>query len=294
MKNQKPLALCAAVLAGLAAGCGEPVEAVDLPAVLASAPAPAPVVAAAPAPAPVATVVTAPAAAAAPAPAGGPAYDPATATATVTIKATLKGAPPVMRPIKFDADPECSAMHTEKVPEETVVAKDGKLKNVIAHVSKGQEKWTYTTPKEAVLIDQKGCQYQPHVLTLMAGQPLTIKTSDALTHNIHAKPANNDEFNHSQLKGAADMTEKFAKPELAVPISCDIHGWMKAWAGVFDHPFHGVTGEDGTVKIKLPPGEYEISAWHEYKKFAACAAQKVTVAAGETKELEFVFEAKAK
>lgn len=227
--------------------------------------------------------------------AGRPAYDPAAATATIAVRTALKGTPPVLRPLPLSGDKDCVALHgSAKVLEETVVANGGRLSNVIVWVSKATDRWTFPVPTTPVVLDQKGCMYAPHVFTLGVNQPLTIRTSDPLTHNIHAKPAVNDEFNHSQLKGAADMTEKFAKPELAVPISCDIHGWMKAWAGVFDHPFHGVTGEDGTVKIKLPPGEYEISAWHEYKKFAACAAQKVTVAAGETKEIEFVFEAKAK
>ena len=67
---------------------------------------------------------------------------------------------------------------------------------------------------------------------------------------------------------------------------------MLSWAGVFAHPFHGVTGVDGSVSIKVPAGEYEIGAWHEYEKFGKPAAQKVTVAAGETKEIEFVFEAR--
>jgi plastocyanin len=291
MKNSNSLVLGCALLAGFVAGCDETAPTVVPP------PAPAPVATvepAAPAPAvPAAAVPAAAVPAPAAAPAGGPAYDPATATATITVKATLKGTVPPMRPIKFEADEECNKLHADaKVLEETVIAKDGKLANVIAYVSKGQDKWTYTAPKEAAVIDQKGCMYHPHVFTMMTGQPLTIRTSDALTHNIHATPANQDEFNHSQLKGAADMTEKFAKDEVAVPIKCDIHGWMKAWIGVFSHPFHGVTGADGTVALKVPPGEYEVSAWHEHKKFVACPAQKVTVAAGETKEIEFVFEAK--
>jgi plastocyanin len=198
-----------------------------------------------------------------------------------------------MRAIKFDADQECGAIHGgAKVLDPTVMSRGGQLANVIAWVSKGQERWTYVTPTKPVLIDQRGCMYEPHVLTLMVNQPLTIRTSDPLTHNIHATPARQDEFNHSQLKGAADMTERFPKEEVGVPIKCDIHTWMKAWAGVFDHPFHGVTRADGTVTIRVPPGQYEVSAWHEYRKFTKPEPKAVAVAAGETKEIEFVFEAR--
>ncbi len=278
----------------LSAGCGEAGPALP-PAAASPAPAVAPAAVAAPA-APVAAVApVAPAVVPAPAAApveGGPALDPATCTGTITVKAVAKGALPKMRPIKFDADEVCVGMHKDPVPEQTVVEKDGKLANVIAWVSKGSEKWSYTAPTDAVVIDQKGCQYSPHVLTLMVKQPLTIRNSDALTHNIHATPKVNEEFNHSQMKGSKDMTEKFVKEEIGFKIKCDIHNWMGAWAGVFSHPFHGVTGDDGTVKIKVPAGDYEISVWHEFAKFAKPAAQKVSVKAGETKELEFVFEAK--
>jgi hypothetical protein len=229
--------------------------------------------------------------AAAPAPAGGGgAFDPAKATATLKVKATLKGEAPKMRPIEFDE--KCGGLHKEKAVEERVVADAGKLANVIVYASSGAGKWTYRTPTETVVLDQRGCTYVPHVFTLMVNQPLTIKNSDPLSHNIHALPKNQDEFNHSQAKGEADLVEKFAKEEMPLKIKCDVHNWMGSWAGVFSHPFHGVTGADGTVSIRMPAGEFEITAWHEYDKFAKPAAQKVTLADGETKEIEFVFEAK--
>ena len=136
--------------------------------------------------------------------------------------------------------------------------------------------------------------YLPHVLTVMVNQPITIRNSDPCLHNIHAVPKVNDEINKSQLKGAKDLTERFTREEVAVKMKCDIHGWMGAWAGVFAHPFHGVTGADGSLSIRVPPGEYEVSGWHEYGKFDRPAAQKVTVADGETKEIEFVFEVPAR
>jgi len=62
---------------------------------------------------------------------------------------------------------------------------------------------------------------------------------------------------------------------------------MKAWVGIFDHPFFAVTGDDGSFTIRgLPPGTYEIEAWHER---LGRQSQKVTVKAGETKQITFVF-----
>jgi plastocyanin len=197
-----------------------------------------------------------------------------------------------MRPIKFDQDECCKAMHTTPMLEETVVARDGHLANVIVYVSKGAERHPRGVPAEPVLLDQTGCMYSPHVFTVTVGQRVLVRNSDRTTHNVHVAPKVNDDWNKSQLIGATDLTHSFDTPELPVRIKCDIHGWMLSWAGVFDHPFHAVTGEDGTATLRLPPGDYEISAWHEYPKFAGPAPQKVTVAGNEPREIEFVFEPK--
>jgi hypothetical protein len=62
---------------------------------------------------------------------------------------------------------------------------------------------------------------------------------------------------------------------------------MLGWVGVVPHPFHAVTGEDGSFEFKgLPPGEYEIEAWHE--KLGA-KASKAKVDPKGSVDLEFVF-----
>jgi hypothetical protein len=95
----------------------------------------------------------------------------------------------------------------------------------------------------------------------------------------------NREWNQSQPPGAADIVQQFARPEVMVPVKCNVHPWMIAYIGVLPHPFHAVSGEDGTFSITgLPPGDYVIEAWHE--KFGTFT-QNVTVAPSETKEVEF-------
>src|SRR5439155_2514515 len=106
----------------------------------------------------------------------------------------------------------------------------------------------------AITLDQHGCQYEPHVFGIQVGQKLTVVNSDKTLHNIHAHPANNPEFNKGQPSGSGALEEKFDKPEIMVPVNCDVHRWMNAWAGVLNHPFYAVTGKDGKFEIKgVPP-----------------------------------------
>jgi hypothetical protein len=136
-------------------------------------------------------------------------------------------------------------------------------------------------------LDQVGCQYVPHVLGVQVGQPLTIRNSDGLLHNIHPSPTVNKEFNVGQPRNM-DTTRTFDQVEMGIPVSCEVHGWMSAYINVLDHPFFAVTGDDGSFTIKgLPPGDYTLEAWHEQY---GPQTMQVTVGAKETKPVDFTFQ----
>ena len=61
----------------------------------------------------------------------------------------------------------------------------------------------------------------------------------------------------------AENLETFDEPGLPVRIGCDVHRWMRTYLGVFEHPFHTVSDASGTFSLDLPPGGYEVVAWHE-------------------------------
>ncbi|MGH9576580.1 MAG: carboxypeptidase regulatory-like domain-containing protein, partial [Terriglobales bacterium] len=83
------------------------------------------------------------------------------------------------------------------------------------------------------------------------------------------------------------LVQSFAREEMAIPVKCNIHPWMRSYVHVMKHPFFAVTGTDGSFEIKgLPPGDYTLAVWQE--KFGT-QEQKVTVAAKESKAIEFSF-----
>jgi len=213
--------------------------------------------------------------------------DPATA-ATITGKVTLAGKGPTRSRISMDAEPDCKALHSAPVlTEEVVTGPNGALANVFVYVKGGLEGKSFEPPAGSASLDQKGCTYRPHVFGVRAGQAVSIANSDPTTHNVHPMPGINREWNTSQPPRAANLERTFPRPEIMIPVKCNVHPWMKSYIGVVDHPFFAVTGEQGTFELQgLPPGDYTVAAWHE--KYGT-ADQKVTLAAAATQAIEFSF-----
>ena len=215
------------------------------------------------------------------------------AGATVSGTVSYSGQVPNLKPLSMDADPVCAKKHTAPVPNEALVLGSGNtMGNVVVRVVSGLPAGkTWPAPKDPVTLDQDGCQYKPHVMGLMVGQPYKILNSDGILHNVHALPKINAAFNKAMPPTVKETTTTFDKEEAFFQIKCDVHPWMSAYVGVFTHPFFAVTGPDGKFAIAgLDPGTYEIEAWHE--KLGTQKAT-VTVAAGETKSAAFTFGAPA-
>ncbi len=215
--------------------------------------------------------------------------DPATAgSITGTVK--LEGRPAVFRPIAMSAEPVCvQANPTPVVPPIIVTGPGGALANVVVYVKSGLGRYHYDIPNTPVILTQKGCMYVPRILAVMTRQPLEIHNEDQTVHNVHPMPRQNHGWNKSEPVGGDPIMTAFSHPELAIPIACNIHPWMRAFLFVFDNPYFDITPKTGAFQVKnLPPGPYTIEAWQE--KYGT-RDQTVTLGPKETKDLSFVFKA---
>ena len=205
---------------------------------------------------------------------------------SITGAINFKGTPPKPAAIDMTADPGCPP---KPQPSETVVVNQGKLANVFVYIKDGLPSGTFAAPSEPVVLDQKGCRYIPHVMGVMVGQPFKILNTDTADHNIHDMPANNPQWNESQMPTDKPIVKTFKNPEMMIPLECNQHPWMRAYVNVLPHPYFAVSSQDGTFAIKnLPPGEYTVAAVHE--KFGE-QTMKVKVGAKEAATANFDFAA---
>jgi plastocyanin len=159
--------------------------------------------------------------------------------------------------------------------------------NVLVSVAKGLPAGkTYPAPKTPVTIDQRGCQYIPHVVGVMVSQPVKLLNNDGILHNVRTSPGNNPPINMAQPKFRRVMTTSFARPDI-VKVSCDVHVWMTAWLFVAGHPYHAVSGDDGGFALDgVPPGTYTLRVWHET---LGTRQQPVTVPPAGAADASFTF-----
>ena len=201
------------------------------------------------------------------------------------IKGVVKfeGQVPEMKKIEANKDPEVCGV-TQKYEETVIVGENNALKNVIvylADISKGDD-FPKDKPYE---IDQKGCQFIPHVQVVPVGEKLTMLNNDGILHNVHAhgKPENKNELNVAQPKFRKKLPLSLGAPEVGVRITCDAHSWMGGWVAIMPHPYYAITNEKGEFEIKnVPAGTYKLAYWHEYCGTNEKEPMSVEVTAGGT------------
>lgn len=209
----------------------------------------------------------------------------------VTGRVTIDGSVPPNAPIKLGGDPVCAAAHQDGATVETFISENGGLGNVFVYIKDGLGKYYFDPPSTAVKLDQKGCQYRPHVFGVQVGQNIEFVNSDSTTHNVHALPNTNREFNFMQVIQKQTDTKFFTAPEVMVRFKCDVHNWMSAYAGVLNHPYFAVTSAGGSFELRdVPAGTYTIEAWHEK---LGTQTQRVTLGEKESKAIAFTFNAPA-
>ncbi len=192
-------------------------------------------------------------------------FDPApnaASTGTLTGTVLFSGTAPARIPIDMSQDPACSLSGGTNLSEQYVVD-HGKLANVFVYVKNAPK---LKPAKVSVLMNQKGCRFDPHVIAVQAGGVVEFTNSDPTMHNVHsmAVQAGNKSVDVSQAPGAAPATVNFSDAENLLPVRCNNHPWMSGFVNVSSNSFYAVSGSDGSFTISgLPQGTWTVAFVHE-------------------------------
>ena len=194
-----------------------------------------------------------------------PKYEPLAVAngGTVRGKVTWSGPQPALDPFPINKNPEfCDLDKTGKRKSvRLMVGKDGGVKNAVVYLA-GITKGKPLDKTGPYLLNQKGCDYEPHILVVPKKAKVSLKSSDDILHNMH-------------MFGAATYNLPFPDPTSiakamrkagVVRVQCDAgHGWMSAYLHVVEHPYYAITDENGDFTLAdVPPGKYQVKLWHEH------------------------------
>ena len=207
---------------------------------------------------------------------GGDVKDGGSISGTVKFKGTA----PAPKKLEVSKDKEVCGK-SPKV-DQSLVVNNGNLANAVVTIT--DIKTGKKIDAKKVTLDQKGCEYHPHVLAFPAGTTVEILNPDGILHNVHSYSKVNSAFNMAQPKFKKNMDVKIDKPE-TIEVKCDVHSWMHGWLVATPTPYVAVTDNSGNFKLTdVPPGNYTMEVWHEK---LGKNTQKVTVKAKEDAKVSF-------
>jgi plastocyanin len=157
--------------------------------------------------------------------------------------------------------------------------KDNGIRNVVMHVytGRGGSKLPNVVhePRTVPLVC-RDYRLEPHVVPLQVGDKIEITNQEQVGHNLNLNFFANMAQNLVIAPGA-QRTILIDKPEPGViPVDCNIHPWIRAYAVVLDHPFVDVSDEHGNIEIAGLPTDERL-AFRLYHEAADGAIKEVII-----------------
>ena len=187
-------------------------------------------------------------------------------TQTGTISGTVKWSGPLPRIPAFpiDKDPQVCDPDSHKIRDldRLIVGPQNGVANTVVFLKDISRGKAMDIPAARRSLDQKQCRYEPHILLVPENGPLQLKSSDAVLHTVHMDGA----ASYNLPFPFTDRTVTRNMPTAGlVNVRCNGgHAWMNAEILVVSHPYYAVTDESGRFELTdVPPGQYQIVAWHE-------------------------------
>jgi hypothetical protein len=212
-------------------------------------------------------------------------------------KVVLNGPPPPARIFHLIFSPNidfCGRISDGKgnrLLKDFQVAPDGGLKDVVVAVVGVQQGKPFSYTPEITI---ENCRIAPWVTPVRNGHPFRMINNDPIAHDVQGYTLKDDYtfamFNKPLTpETMATKTVRLRNGHYLFRTQCGVHDFMQSWGMAVGNPYFAVTGADGRFTIPdLPPGEYDVLAWHPHVKVRA---GQIKIEPNGKAELNFAFEA---
>ena len=157
-------------------------------------------------------------------------------------------------PIDKDAEVCDPDSHKKRDLQRLVIGSEGGVANTVVFLKNISSGKAMDIPEARRSLDQKRCEYEPHILIVPESGALQMKSSDPVLHTVHMDGAAT--FNLPFPFQNRITTRNMPSAGL-VNLKCNGgHVWMNAELLVVSHPYYAVTDEDGKFKLTGVPEDW--------------------------------------
>jgi plastocyanin len=143
-------------------------------------------------------------------------------------------------------------------------------------------------PGRTHVIEQLDREFVPYVSVIQAGTAVAFPNRDPIMHHVYSfSPAKPFEI---KLYAGKSPTEIVFDKAGVITLGCNIHDWMLGFILVVATPYYAKSDARGNARLHdLPPGAYEVHAWHPQQRTAA-APQRLTLESGMSPGIAFTLD----
>lgn len=118
-------------------------------------------------------------------------------------------------------------------------------------------------PEDRPEVSQQNKQFVPNFLVVPRGTEVEFPNRDHFDHNVFSRSKAAPAFDLDRYPFGTSKSRKFDKTGL-VQVFCNIHPSMRAFIFVTPNRFFTRADSQGRFELTgVPPGHYELIAWHE-------------------------------
>lgn len=137
-------------------------------------------------------------------------------------------------------------------------------------------------------IAQINKSFDPHILVIRVGTPVTFPNKDPFLHNVFSL-FDGKRFDLGFYEAGSSKTVHFDRSGVSF-LFCNIHPEMSGAVVAVDTPYFGMSDRSGRISIaNVPDGRYQLSVWYERSLPEDLkAAGRTVVISDATRTLELV------